>query len=100
MIDDKLMQKMRDGLEFALEGLKKIQASNEKPKPEPQAGDVWASPFETIFIHKLRGATGLGFTYITGYTGTLALKEILKNYPFKRIFSLTEHLKNKEAEDE
>jgi hypothetical protein len=98
MIDDKLIQKMLEGVEYLRDGLEKIQASNEKPKIEPQAGDVWMYDNDCIFVYK-DAQLGLRYIWGSGLQINRSAQDKLREYPATRIFSLSEYLKNKEAGD-
>lgn len=72
-------------------------AEKKDKQPEPQAGDVWQSPCYTVFIHKDSNGV-LDYVYEDGTRKRHKLEDIIPAYPYTRIFSLTEYLKDKEEE--
>ena len=100
-MDNKLIQNALDGITHLRDGLEKILEANKPIQPEPQAGDVWASGIYTIFVHRDKKDTtrDLTFTYMDGDTqrdSCCDIRELVKEYRYTRIFSLSDHLKGKD----
>ena len=95
MIDDKLIKDVLEGIEYLQAGLEKIIASNDKERPEPQAGDVCEHGSSHVFIYKDGGK--LSYIYPNG--ATYLIECLGHGTRLVHIFSLSEYLKNKEADD-
>ena len=99
-MEDKLRQEMIDGLDRMGEMIEDLRstAKREETQPEPQAGDVWRMPGVNLlmFVHE-NGRGGLNYTFRDGGMCEDAAERLAEG-DYTRIFSLAEHLKNKEAE--
>ena len=92
MIDDKLIQSALEGIKHLQDGLEKILESNKPVQPEPQAGDVWETNGGN-YVLVCEDGKKLEYRFYDG-----GQRCHPSNLP-TRIFSLSEHLKNKEASE-
>ena len=68
-------------------------------QPEPQAGDVWKVGIDYAFFLRQHPDNKLTYVWDSGANGAYTREDFLEGHPTAvRIFSLSEHLKNKETE--
>lgn len=98
MIDDKLQQELLDGLDRMGEMIEDLKSTSVRKleKPEPQTGDVWEIGSQYVYVYKNRHGA---MEYIYRETGGVYDADNIASWgnSATRIFSLSEYLKNKEA---